>query len=551
MNQQLEKDEAKLKGKLSSYYDVEARKLEKEIGAFYQTYGEKDIIEYRTLMQTMSDADKRLLIERIDEFEQKYPEYGYILPVRENIYKLNRLEGLQQSLLMQQLEIGAIDNDELRKHLEKQAKRGADAMLKELGFGESFNALNSDIIKKLINQKWVDGKNFSDRIWNNRQKLADYLNNDFAAGIARGDSYEKLMRELKKKFGNVSRRDMYRLIYTEGTFALNEGMITPFEEDFEEYRFSIADSNACGKCQAINGKTFKIKDRKAGVNFPPLHSWCRCSFTIEIPDDFIEQYEAKHGGKQPSKVLQDSSKAGKVSGIKSRADAEKALLNEVGFDMVEDSFHGMDEQLAISNTKQLQALEKKFGIVHKSSGTISSTSLGSRTKAYVSSSMTNPAKQNLSLCPSAFRSRNEMIDSLEREIRDMWSMPCKKSNYEVYDVTHEYGHMLQNRLIQDHMESLGWSSDKPMAFVDFSKKTQKAMMKWYNKARKDTLDSCFDEIMDIAKKNNPDFKLSEQLSRYGHTDKAEFFAEVFANSQLGEPNELGKAMNIWLAGKGY
>lgn len=31
---------------------------------------------------------------------------------------------------------------------------------------------------------------------------------------------------------------------------------------------------------------------------------------------------------------------------------------------------------------------------------------------------------------------------------------------------------------------------------------------------------------------------------------AEFFAEVFANSQCGKPNILGKAMNTWLEDKG-
>lgn len=330
LNSQLEKDESKLKSKLSSYYDIESRKLENEIGAFYQQYGKDNIVEYRTLMQAMSAEDKKMLIERMNDFGSKYPEYEHILPVRENIYKLNRLEGLQQSLLMQQYEMGAIDNKTLQQHLQKQALLGANAMAKELGFGENFYSMNPDIIKKLINQKWANGKNFSDDIWNNRQKLADYLNQDFAAGIARGDSYERLMQGLRKRFSDVSRRDMHRLIYTEGTFAINEGMITPFEEEFEEYRFSIADSNACGKCQAVNGKKYSIKDRKPGVNFPPLHSWCRCSFTIEIPDDFIEQYEAKHGGKQPSEVLQDSPKAGimkssngefpRISGSHSRID---------------------------------------------------------------------------------------------------------------------------------------------------------------------------------------------------------------------------------------
>ena len=54
------------------------------------------------------------------------------------------------------------------------------------------------------------------------------------------------------------------------------------------------------------------------------------------------------------------------------------------------------------------------------------------------------------------------------------------------------------------------------------------------------------KIIAIAKRNNPAFDLDANISEYGKTSKAEFFAEVFANSQLGKPNELGVAMNEWL-----
>jgi hypothetical protein len=57
--------------------------------------------------------------------------------------------------------------------------------------------------------------------------------------------------------------------------------------------------------------------------------------------------------------------------------------------------------------------------------------------------------------------------------------------------------------------------------------------------------------MGIARQKNPDFSLTDNLSRYGRTNKAEFFAEVFANSQLGNPNELGLAMIEWLKQKGF
>ena len=40
------------------------------------------------------------------------------------------------------------------------------------------------------------------------------------------------------------------------------------------------------------------------------------------------------------------------------------------------------------------------------------------------------------------------------------------------------------------------------------------------------------------------------MSNYGRSTPYEFFAEAFANSQCGEPNIIGKAMNIWLKEKG-
>lgn len=296
LNDQLEKDEEKLKDKLSARYDVEQRRLEKEIAAFYQQYGEDNIIEYRTLMHSLSDADRKLLLERMDDFEEKYPQYAYLMPVRENIYKLNRLEGLQASIMMHQLEIGAIDQAELQAHLERVTLRSGNAAAEQLGFGKNFYSVNSDLIAKTINQQWADGKNFSERIWSNRQKLADYLNNDFAMSIARGDSYERCIKSLGERFSKVSRNDIYRLIYTEGTFVQNEATMATFEQDFEQYKISIADSKACAICKALMDQVFYIKDRKAGINFPPLHSWCRCGFTIEVADwdRWMDDYVEKH-----------------------------------------------------------------------------------------------------------------------------------------------------------------------------------------------------------------------------------------------------------------
>ena len=49
LNKAMEKDEKKLKKRLSSYFDTEYRKLEKQIAAYYKQYGTDNVIQYRRL----------------------------------------------------------------------------------------------------------------------------------------------------------------------------------------------------------------------------------------------------------------------------------------------------------------------------------------------------------------------------------------------------------------------------------------------------------------------------------------------------------------------
>ncbi|MGL4284031.1 MAG: hypothetical protein ACRCSI_10630 [Eubacterium aggregans] len=112
--EQLEKDESKLKRELEKYYDKELKSLEKDIALYYQKYGEGHVIECRTLLRELSAEDKHLLMEDMDVFAVRYPQYLNLMPVRESIYKLNRLEGLAHSIYIQQMEIGIIEEEKLR-----------------------------------------------------------------------------------------------------------------------------------------------------------------------------------------------------------------------------------------------------------------------------------------------------------------------------------------------------------------------------------------------------------------------------------------------------
>ncbi|WP_138268345.1 minor capsid protein [Anaerofustis stercorihominis] len=337
LKKNMEKDEDKLKKKLSFFYDKERVSLEKEIASFYQRYGENNIIEYRNLLQSLSMEEKDMLIKRADEFIEKYPKYKNILPVRENIYKLNRLEGLEYSILLKQYEIGAIEQEEIEKHLKKYTLNGANITYETLGFGKNFLSINSNVISKILNNSYAGEENFSDRIWSNKKKLADYLNKDFAQAVARGDSYDKCVKALKERFSKVTRNDCYRLIFTEGTYVLNESTITPFEEDFESYEIStVGDGRVCSICKGIKGKVFDIAERTPGINFPPFHPWCRCSFEVVVDnwDKWLDDYESKH------------SKSGDI--IKNRLDNYDNISNrdykEVSFDEFKNMHHSISKE---------------------------------------------------------------------------------------------------------------------------------------------------------------------------------------------------------------
>ena len=80
----------------------------------------------------------------------------------------------------------------------------------------------------------------------------------------------------------------------------------PFKEEFEQYKLStVGDGKVCSKCADIARQVFDIKDRTPGVNFPPMHPWCRCTFEIYVEDwdKWQDDYVKRHG-QAPDKILQ-------------------------------------------------------------------------------------------------------------------------------------------------------------------------------------------------------------------------------------------------------
>ena len=295
-----EKEEAAIKKRLSKFYDAELKKLARAISSYYQQYGIDNVIEYRTLLQSLDEADRTLLMEQMDEFAEKYPQYAHLLPVRESIYRLDRLQGLQYSVFMSQANIAGYTNEQIAQYEAKLAQQGLNSSMETLGFGKNFYSINDNIVREFVDVPWCNDENFSARIWNDTQRVAEYINRDMAQAFARGDSYDRIVKDVRRRFG-VNRSNAYRLVFTEGTYVMAESSIKPFEEDFTQYEYSpILDSKTCEICRALNGKVFEISERQPGVNFSPMHPWCRCTWLpyVEDWDKWMDDYEQRHSGEQ-------------------------------------------------------------------------------------------------------------------------------------------------------------------------------------------------------------------------------------------------------------
>ncbi len=287
----LERDEQALQRKLNKYYSEQFNSLEKEIGAYYSRYGEGNVIQYQSLLKSLSEADKKQLYRDFESFATRYPEYAHLADVRGSIYKLNRLNGLAYNIQLQQLEIGAKEQELISKHLGGVFSDFYTGAAKAHNFPiDKFSA------QSLINKKWANASNFSENIWGNKDKLIAYLNHDFKNGIIRGDNYQKLIKQLRDRFSKRSTSDLRRLVVTEGTYVANQAMMQPFEESglYDEYKFvALIDSRTSPTCRSLEGQTFKMSEKEVGVNFPPMHPNCRSTFEMVIPEDFVDRYEGK------------------------------------------------------------------------------------------------------------------------------------------------------------------------------------------------------------------------------------------------------------------
>lgn len=151
---------------------------------------------------------------------------------------------------------------------------------KHTSLGFSFNEWDEELFNKFAKSKW-SGENYSKRIWNNRDKLAETVKNEILQGFIAGKTQNEMYDVIISHFA-TSNFNARRLIRTESCYAANEMEMQSYAEcDIESYIFvATLDLKTSDVCASLDGQVFRVKDAMPGKNMPPMHPWCR-STTIE------------------------------------------------------------------------------------------------------------------------------------------------------------------------------------------------------------------------------------------------------------------------------
>mgnify|MGYP000209999511 CR=1 FL=1 len=283
---------------IEKQYRQAQKQIEGQIAAWYQRFADNNKI-------TLAEAHRLLNTKELAEFKwdvNQYIQYGQENAINKTWMKqlenasarfhINRLEALkiqtQQSVeVLFGNQLDSIDSA-MRGIYTNGYYHTAYEIHKGVGVGWNFSTLDNKQISKVINKPWAaDGKNFSERVWTNRQKLVNELNTTLTRNIVLGQDPQKAIDEISRKM-NTSKNVAGRLVMTEEAAFSSAAQKDCFAElDVEQYEIvATLDSHTSDICQEMDGKHFQMSQWEVGTTAPPFHVWCRSTTCPYFDDEF-------------------------------------------------------------------------------------------------------------------------------------------------------------------------------------------------------------------------------------------------------------------------
>ncbi len=289
---------AETNAEIERQYRQAQKEIDAKIDAWYRRFADNNGV-------SMAEARRMLTARELAEL--KWDVNEYIAHGKENAidqrwmkelenasarFHISRLEALKlqtkQSLeVMFGNQLDSVDAAMKRIFLDGYYHTAYE-LQRGFGIGWDIAGLDQRQIEKVIMKPWaVDGKNFSERIWGNKEKLITEVHNELTRNIMLGQDPQKAIDNIARKMG-TSKSNAGRLVMTEEAYFSSMAQKDCFNDlDVEQYEIlATLDSHTSDICREMDGKVFSMKDFEPGVTAPPFHVGCRSTAIPHFDDDF-------------------------------------------------------------------------------------------------------------------------------------------------------------------------------------------------------------------------------------------------------------------------
>ena len=524
-----------LKKDLDEHYVKARREIQKSINDLVARYMDKTELSYVEAMKNLTSSEFKEWKMTLEEYEK---EISKLLKTGEEELA-NKLRIELETLAMKS-RITRLDSLKTQIDIELNRKASRDYDVVKKGISDvyrDFYAINTTdfgltgvntvlpnkVLRRLLNQPW-SGANFSERIWGNTEALGKVLKQEIIQSFIQGISVKDLSDRIQNRF-ETDRKNTERLVRTELNHALNETTKLSYEEaEIEEYEYlAEIDSRTSDICRELNGQKFKMKDAKAGVNYPPMHPYCR-STTVPVIDyeNFGKKKELNIKEEKKSKKDDIIKNNKEWCGLKNISDKYKKtesierLKNYYGIEFEESKKYPMDEKLMSNCITWLDSFDEnysKFMKINPCKIPIISVKTSDEMEEAIGYYWYHP--RNNKVMELALNGKyHSDLTKFEEYVKKCVEYNWYPKNAKVYKTfVHEFGHHVSNSL-------------KNITGID----------NW----QEVFINDCIEDFNNKFNKNIKNFKeMGTYVSDYGASKIGELFAESFAEYFGGEnPREF-------------
>lgn len=241
------------------------------------------------LKSPLPAKEAAILRDRIDTITD--PAYQKLMRAKVSsgayAHRLNRLEGIRMSSETAAIKVADVEKAVGMKHLEDTVYQGYNRTMFDIqqytGIGFSFSGVDDRRVKQILRNEW-SGKSFSRRVWLNNEEMARQLSRALVERVMQGKTTRETFQALSD-LSDMGRMAANRLLSTETNYIANQATAEAYDDaGIEKYKFiSVLDGRTSPICQEHDGKVYSMAEKEVGMNFPPLHPWCRSTVAPEIP----------------------------------------------------------------------------------------------------------------------------------------------------------------------------------------------------------------------------------------------------------------------------